>query len=82
MTHPRMCVYVDYLLCFQGFGGKFGVQNDRMDKSALNFSENSDKTGTNYTKVKPDIGKYMTFKTRQTFEYYFIFFILSKVHVC
>lgn len=43
---------------FQGFGGKFGVQSDRMDKSALTFAENTDKPGTNYTKVKPDIGKY------------------------
>lgn len=42
---------------FQGFGGKFGVQNDRMDKSAVSFQENPEKTGTNYTKVKPDIGK-------------------------
>lgn len=40
----------------QGFGGRFGVQNDRMDKSALSFKENTEKPGTNYTKVKPDIG--------------------------
>lgn len=46
-----------FFVCFQGFGGKFGVQNDRMDKSALTFQENPDITGTNYTKVKPDIGK-------------------------
>lgn len=42
----------------QGFGGKFGVQNDRMDKSALTFQENPEKPGTNYTKVKPDIGEF------------------------
>lgn len=41
----------------KGFGGKFGVQNDRMDKSAVTFQENPERTGTNYTKVKPDIGK-------------------------
>lgn len=29
-----------------------------MDKSALTFQENPDKPGSNYTKVKPDIGKY------------------------
>lgn len=27
-----------------------------MDKSALSFKENTEKPGTNYTKVKPDIG--------------------------
>lgn len=27
-----------------------------MDKSALTFAENTEKTGTSYTKVKPDIG--------------------------
>lgn len=41
----------------QGFGGKFGVQKDRMDKSAIGFQENPDKIGTNYTKTKPDIGR-------------------------
>lgn len=30
-----------------------------MDKSALTFQENPEKTGTNYAKVKPDIGKEM-----------------------
>lgn len=44
------------MVFFQGFGGKFGVQSDRMDKSALTFAENTEKTGTNYTKTKPDIG--------------------------
>lgn len=38
-----------------GFGGKFGVQSDRFDKSASNFDPPT-KVGTNYTKVKPDIG--------------------------
>ncbi|XP_066153204.1 src substrate cortactin isoform X2 [Euwallacea fornicatus] len=38
-----------------GFGGKFGLQTDRVDKSAAAFDEPS-KVGTNYTKVKPDIG--------------------------
>lgn len=41
----------------KGFGGKFGVQNDRMDKSAVSFQENPEQIGTNYTKTRPDIGK-------------------------
>lgn len=56
MTHLNVLFSAFFLL--QGFGGKFGVQSDRMDKSALTFQENPEKTGTNYTKVKPDIGKY------------------------
>lgn len=44
-------------LCLQGFGGKFGVQTDRMDKSAVSFKEQTEAVGTNYTKAKPDIGK-------------------------
>lgn len=39
-----------------GFGGKFGVQTDRMDKSAVTFNEQPTKVGTTYTKTKPDIG--------------------------
>ncbi|XP_052869464.1 src substrate cortactin isoform X1 [Anopheles cruzii] len=50
-----------------GFGGKFGVQNDRMDKSALGFQE-QDKIGTNYTKVKPDIGSAKPSNLRAKFE--------------
>lgn len=51
-----------------GFGGKFGVQNDRMDKSALTFQENPEKPGTNYTKVKPDIGSAKPSNLRAKFE--------------
>ncbi|XP_040151436.1 src substrate cortactin isoform X1 [Anopheles arabiensis] len=50
-----------------GFGGKFGVQNDRMDKSAVGFQE-QDKIGTNYTKVKPDIGSAKPSNLRAKFE--------------
>ncbi|XP_058461609.1 src substrate cortactin isoform X2 [Malaya genurostris] len=50
-----------------GFGGKFGVQKDRMDKSALGFQE-QDKIGTNYTKVKPDIGSAKPSNIRARFE--------------
>uniref|UniRef100_A0A182QK20 SH3 domain-containing protein n=1 Tax=Anopheles farauti TaxID=69004 RepID=A0A182QK20_9DIPT len=50
-----------------GFGGKFGVQNDRMDKSALGFQE-QEKIGTNYTKVKPDIGSAKPSNLRAKFE--------------
>lgn len=51
-----------------GFGGKFGVQSDRMDKSALTFQENPEKTGTNYAKVKPDIGSAKPSNLRAKFE--------------
>ncbi|XP_055618854.1 src substrate cortactin isoform X2 [Toxorhynchites rutilus septentrionalis] len=50
-----------------GFGGKFGVQSDRMDKSAVGFQE-QDKIGTNYTKVKPDIGAAKPSNIRARFE--------------
>lgn len=40
----------------QGFGGKFGVEKDRVDKSAHGFTE-AEKVGTNYVKSKPEIGK-------------------------
>ena len=38
------------ILCtfFQGFGGKFGVQTDRKDKSALSYDDQPEKIGTNY----------------------------------
>lgn len=52
----------------QGFGGKFGVQNDRMDRSAVGFQENPDKIGTNYTKTKPDIGGAKPSNLRAKFE--------------
>lgn len=39
----------------QGFGGKFGLQKDRMDKCAVGFQDAPDKIGTNYTKVKPEV---------------------------
>lgn len=68
MSHPNVL--------FQGFGGQFGVQKDRMDKSALTFQENPDKTGTNYTKVKPDIGKYLAQFTK--IKIYLFIIILFK----
>lgn len=52
----------------KGFGGKFGVQEDRMDKSAVGFQDNSNKTGTNYTKTKPDIGSVKPSNLRAKFE--------------
>jgi len=46
-----------FLICkLQGFGGKFGVQTDRVDKSAHAFDE-TEKVSPAYVKVKPDIGK-------------------------
>ena len=38
-----------------GFGGKFGVQKDRVDKSAVkSYEETGEKVGTNYEKTRPD----------------------------
>lgn len=51
----------------KGFGGKFGVQTDRMDKSALAFSEPKN-IGTAYTKTKPDIGAAKPSDMRAKFE--------------
>nr|XP_023013740.1 src substrate cortactin [Leptinotarsa decemlineata] len=51
----------------KGFGGKFGVQTDRFDKSAANFDP-PNKVGTNYTKVKPDIGGAKPSDLRAKFE--------------
>lgn len=53
----------------QGFGGKFGVQNDRMDKSAISFQENPEQIGTNYTKTKPDIGNGSHSCSNETIEF-------------
>lgn len=52
----------------KGFGGAFGVQSDRMDKSAIGFQSQPDKVGTNYTKVKPDIGGAKPSNLRAKFE--------------
>lgn len=51
-----------------GFGGKFGVQSDRMDKSAVGFEDGKERIGTNYTKVKPDIGSAKPSNLRAKFE--------------
>lgn len=50
-----------------GFGGKFGLQTDRFDKSASNFDPPA-KVGTNYTKVRPDIGGAKPSDLRAKFE--------------
>lgn len=48
--------YITFILfLLQGFGGKFGVQSDRMDKSAHKFEEKQESIGTNYQRTKPDI---------------------------
>lgn len=51
-----------------GFGGKFGIQSDRMDKSASSFNEEPESVGTTYTKVKPDIGDAKPSSLRAKFE--------------
>ncbi|XP_060526391.1 src substrate cortactin [Cylas formicarius] len=52
-----------------GFGGKFGLQTDQVDKSAASFDEPATKVGTNYTKVKPDIGGAKPSDLRARFEH-------------
>lgn len=51
-----------------GFGGKFGVQTDRMDKSAVTFNDEPSRVGTNYSKTKPDIGLAKPSELRAKFE--------------
>lgn len=54
-------------ICSRGFGGKFGVEKDRMDKSAVGFEESVGKIGTNYCPIKkPDIlgAKPETFRSK------------------
>lgn len=51
----------------QGFGGKFGVETDRVDKCAHRFDE-VEKVGTNYTKQRPDIGGAKPSSIRAKFE--------------
>jgi hypothetical protein len=53
------CLLLTLLLLFelQGFGGKFGVQTDRVDRSAHDFNEQPERVGTNYEKSRPDIGE-------------------------
>lgn len=51
-----------------GFGGKFGVQTDRMDKSAVTFNDEPSKVGTTYTKPKPDVGSVKPSDLKAKFE--------------
>merc|ERR1711935_443428 len=39
----------------KGFGGKFGVQTDRKDKSALSYDDQPEKIGTNYERTRPEV---------------------------
>lgn len=67
----KLCPYTAVTLTsqmnLQGFGGKFGVQSDRVDKSAHAFGA-ADKVGTNYTRPKPDIGGAKPSSIRAKFE--------------
>jgi len=38
----------------KGFGGKFGVQSDRVDKTAHTYEEEPERVGTNYEKYRPE----------------------------
>ena len=47
-----MSNFLDYKT---GFGGKFGIQKDRVDKTAVkSYDETNEKVGTNYEKTRPD----------------------------
>ena len=47
-----MSIILDYKT---GFGGKFGIQKDRVDKTAVkSYDETNEKVGTNYEKTRPD----------------------------
>ncbi|KAK9884922.1 hypothetical protein WA026_009159 [Henosepilachna vigintioctopunctata] len=52
----------------KGFGGKFGVQTDRVDKSAASYGDEPDRVGTNYSRVRPDIGDAKPSNLRAKFE--------------
>jgi hypothetical protein len=47
------------------------VQRDRVDKSAHDFNEQPERIGTNYEKMKPDIGE---------FEVPLLVSLLAKLH--
>ena len=54
-----------------GFGGKFGVQKDRVDKSAVkSYEETGEKVGTNYEKTRPD-GKILVIRIGLKFRRHF-----------
>ena len=57
-----------------GFGGKFGVQKDRVDKSAVkSYEETGEKVGTNYEKTRPD-GKILVIRIGLKFRRHFKWF--------
>ena len=56
LFQSSLAMFVLYL--WQGFGGKFGVESDRQDKSAHGFNEDDgQRVGTNYQPTKPDKGE-------------------------
>jgi hypothetical protein len=46
----------------KGFGGKFGVQSDRVDKTAHTYEEEPERVGTNYEKYRPEGELYFLLK--------------------
>lgn len=40
----------------KGFGGKFGVESDKVDRSAAGYGDRNESVGTNYEKAKPMSG--------------------------
>ena len=62
-------IIIDYK---DGFGGKFGIQKDRVDKSAVaSYEESNDKIGTNYEKTRPE-GKLMSPHKTSSFLYHIL----------
>ena len=51
----------------KGFGGKFGVQTDRQDASAVGFEDQQGPVGTNYEKNKAVVTGRFTLIDSSTF---------------
>ena len=55
MLGQELNIFLHSLDYKAGFGGKFGIQKDRVDKSAIaSYDEQKDRIGTNYERTRPD----------------------------
>lgn len=59
----------------QGFGGKFGVQNDRMDKSALTYDVKPTPPHASYKSTKPEFCEGLVFIQMHVLNVFFRSFI-------
>jgi len=51
----------------KGFGGKFGVESDRVDRTAAGYAESGGQpVGTNYQRTRPEPSSQVTFHTCTT----------------